>query len=363
MVSRHRKVADGWARRAGGTIAGAATAALSLLPSTAAMQACAPEPAPFAPESIDTRRPSVAARHDAAAGEPAPVALDAAAPVAGACVGAADGLYCGVSLGADADSLVRCEDDGVAEVRTCARGCDTQPPGTADRCVTSDPCAGAGDGDGDYCGGPLGAAQSTLYRCVGGVTTSTKECPGGCAVKPAGSADRCVEAEHGYRLPLACGSSSTVTQGNDSGYSHVGKARYAFDFKLPRGTTLVAMRAGTVRAIRNATQPGDSCWSGGGPACADYANRVVLDHDDGTSTLYLHLDFVAVRVGQVVSAGETVGRSGGTGWSTGPHAHVQRQARCASSYWCQSIPLHFDEFLENDGVPHAGNIFHASLCP
>lgn len=281
----------------------------------------------------------------------------------GPCAAAGDGAFCGAGLGLDPRTLYTCRDGSITGAIACSLGCLAQPPGSPDVCAAEDPCASAGAGSGAYCGGPLGGDPSSLYQCANGATTRIENCSSGCAVQPPGTADRCVTEGSAYRLPLPCGTSARVTQGNDGAYSHVGKARYAYDFGLPRGSVLVAMRGGSVRALRNDVRPGDACWSGGGAACADRANRVVLDHDDGTSTLYMHLDSVSVALGEQVAAGAEIGRSGGTGWSTGPHAHVQRQSRCSSSYWCQSVPLAFEDVGANAGVPAAGSTVTARACP
>jgi hypothetical protein len=160
------------------------------------------------------------------------------------------------------------------------------------------------------------------------------------------------EALEGFLLPLGCGTSASVTQSNHSSFSHNGKAAYAFDFGLTSNTPLVAMNDGVVILARSDIGPGDACYSGGGSECANTVNYVVVDHGDATATLYLHLNEASVAVGDTVLRGQTVGLSGGTGWSTGPHAHVQRQEVCGS-WWCQSVPLDFSD-VAGDGVPAAG---------
>jgi murein DD-endopeptidase MepM/ murein hydrolase activator NlpD len=54
-----------------------------------------------------------------------------------------------------------------------------------------------------------------------------------------------------------------------------------------------------------------------------YGNLVVLRHDDRFTTLFGHLDSVAVKSGQRVDQGQVIGAVGNTGWSTSPHLHYE----------------------------------------
>ncbi|MBR5859034.1 MAG: peptidoglycan DD-metalloendopeptidase family protein [Clostridia bacterium] len=58
-------------------------------------------------------------------------------------------------------------------------------------------------------------------------------------------------------------------------------------------------------------------WYGG------YGNCVIIDHGDGVQTLYAHFTSISVEVGDVVKAGDEVGKIGSTGNSTGPHLHFE----------------------------------------
>lgn len=52
-----------------------------------------------------------------------------------------------------------------------------------------------------------------------------------------------------------------------------------------------------------------------------YGNVVVLDHGYGLMTLYAHLSSFAVEPGELVEAGQTLGRTGETGLAGGDHLH------------------------------------------
>jgi len=52
-----------------------------------------------------------------------------------------------------------------------------------------------------------------------------------------------------------------------------------------------------------------------------FGNAIIIDHGLGLSTLYAHLSEIAVKPGQSVAQGETLGRSGETGLAGGDHLH------------------------------------------
>lgn len=89
----------------------------------------------------------------------------------------------------------------------------------------------------------------------------------------------------------------------DSGF-HTG-----IDIDGNTGDPIVAAKAGTV------THSGWG-WSG-------FGIYVVIDHGDGTKTIYAHLNEAYVEEGAYVEQGEVIGALGSTGWSTGPHLHFE----------------------------------------
>ena len=87
------------------------------------------------------------------------------------------------------------------------------------------------------------------------------------------------------------------------GYS---KFHNGVDYGLSCGTPAVAAKSGVVT---------DSSYNGVS------GNRVVVDHGDGTSTEYFHLQSNSVSAGETVQRGQQVGKVGTTGRSTGCHLH------------------------------------------
>ena len=84
------------------------------------------------------------------------------------------------------------------------------------------------------------------------------------------------------------------------------------DLTLERGASIRAAAAGTVIISKN-----NGAYNGG------YGNYVVIAHNNGTQTLYSHLEKTLTQVGAQVSQGQTIGFLGNTGKSTGPHLHFE----------------------------------------
>ena len=55
-----------------------------------------------------------------------------------------------------------------------------------------------------------------------------------------------------------------------------------------------------------------------------YGTHVIVRGRKGNDWLFAHLSAVSVRVGQVVSNGARIGRTGATGNATGDHLHLER---------------------------------------
>lgn len=119
-----------------------------------------------------------------------------------------------------------------------------------------------------------------------------------------------------YILPYRAGEAYSVLQTNCNPVTHFGPQRYAYDFTTPKGTPLVASRAGTVIQTYDPTP--DLGWT----SC-ESANKVRILHDDGTVAEYMHLkqDSIIVEMGQQVSQGQEIAASGNSG-CTGGSAHL-----------------------------------------
>ena len=89
-----------------------------------------------------------------------------------------------------------------------------------------------------------------------------------------------------------------------------GPGKRGIDIGAPKGTPIYAAASGTVSLAHTG-------WSGG------YGNMVILEHPNGTKTLYGHMTKIITYTGAHVEQGEVIGLVGSTGRSTGPHLHFE----------------------------------------
>jgi murein DD-endopeptidase MepM/ murein hydrolase activator NlpD len=114
------------------------------------------------------------------------------------------------------------------------------------------------------------------------------------------------ERARSWTLPTASG---RVTTGYGVRGSIWSSGRHTgIDFDGSTGDTVRAVHTGTV------------VFAGGDGA---YGIHVKLQHSNGDQTWYAHLSAITVRVGQQVTTGDTLGRIGSTGNSTGSHLHFE----------------------------------------
>lgn len=158
-----------------------------------------------------------------------------------------------------------------------------------------------------------------------------------------------------FSIPFA-GGPFMISQGFHGEESHKqhAHAHYAIDVPMPVNTPILAARDGVVMEVEARFSR-----SGFMAEYADEANLVRLLHADGTMTVYAHLNLNSIVVvpGQAVKAGQVLGYSGNTGFSTGPHLHFAWQANVGRS----SISLPFG-FVDHPDEPTRGLLLQGGVA-
>lgn len=101
-----------------------------------------------------------------------------------------------------------------------------------------------------------------------------------------------------------------------------GGGHNGIDLRAAPGTPVMNAANGTVINVGDTDK---QCYK------ASYGKWVLVKHYNGLATLYAHLSLIRALPGQEVSAGEVLGYSGNTGYSTGPHLHFAVYAANAVS--------------------------------
>ena len=83
---------------------------------------------------------------------------------------------------------------------------------------------------------------------------------------------------------------------------------YGTDFDAERGSPVWAAHQGVVETATY---------------MKDFGRVIVLNHGNGFSTLYGHLNKIRVKYGETVRQGQRIGDVGSSGLSTGPHLHFE----------------------------------------
>lgn len=108
----------------------------------------------------------------------------------------------------------------------------------------------------------------------------------------------------GYFIWPVTGSTLTSRYGPRWGSVHTG-----LDMAIATGTPVKACDEGRVIYAG---------WNRSG-----YGNLIKVDHGNGYQTWYAHLSKIYVKNGEIVGKGEVIGAVGNTGFSTGPHLHLE----------------------------------------
>lgn len=118
---------------------------------------------------------------------------------------------------------------------------------------------------------------------------------------------------------------------------HAGADKYGYDFSVPEGTRVVASEGGIVIRTVQGYAIGHQ-----NQHMRDNANIVEILHADGTVARYVHLKQNSLRVSQcqLVQTGQEIALSGNTGYTKGPHLHMD-VFKPVGGGTHQTIPLQF----------------------
>lgn len=101
------------------------------------------------------------------------------------------------------------------------------------------------------------------------------------------------------------------------------KKHQGVDINCPSNSKVIAAADGKVIQVKHGT--------------TGYGKMIIVQHENGYSTLYAHLNSTLVKIGTQVKQGDLIGMSGNTGTSTSAHLHYEVRY--------QHVPLDPEKFI------------------
>lgn len=160
------------------------------------------------------------------------------------------------------------------------------------------------------------------------------------------------------------------------GYS---QSHGGLDIRVSSGSSVYASASGTVIYVYSGcnnvsgANSGRSCVNAGlcspnagfnktnGYCNEGFGNGVVIQHKDGSYTAYAHMlaNSITVKVGDTVTQGTLIGKSGSSGLSTGAHLHFSLLRASNLTYWAafnQGYAVNPIDYLEDSGTAPTINL-------
>ncbi|MCX4333964.1 MAG: M23 family metallopeptidase [Bacteroidales bacterium] len=126
-----------------------------------------------------------------------------------------------------------------------------------------------------------------------------------------------------------------------------GRAMHSgLDFAMPIGNPVYSTGDGIVEKVTEGR--------------SGYGNNVVVDHGFGYKTRYAHLSEILVEEGMAVKRGDTLGKTGNSGKSSGPHLHYEviykgRHVNPVNYLDLEISPEEYSSMLEQVGSDASGD--------
>ena len=154
---------------------------------------------------------------------------------------------------------------------------------------------------GSSSGGSSSGGSSSGGSSSGGSSTGTISKSGW--MWPVPTSASYISSGYGYRRDPATGAT---------------KLHSGMDIAAPLNSKIVATKSGTVVYVKHGN--------------SGYGNHILLNHGDGTYSLYGHCNSLAVGSGQSVSQGQVIAYVGHSGYATGNHLHFEIRDGAGNKY-------------------------------